>query len=477
MDRNVPAPAPNERLSQSTLGPSIEATIQAPPQRDSGLAEVSADDDPASHSEILDQIAQLQPSAQVSLLCRLLTHLDADQIQRLMESGQQVLTERQRRGGTTLPTVSPNTRLVLKKDYTYQDRGLSQPTQYYVYLRRCKPKLDRYIGTLFYIPQGCALSYFLDTEGCIVFNPPHNVFQLSDCKNPADVQVVRLICLQPPPIEYTFTKQQKDTPAIYLHVEYLDAHTHAPISTQTYLFPACMHEGGQLDRYRWEVLPLTLSTEVALNPEADNVWDTSAPVSLIPLPTVANPIEPDAADLNPEPFEPTGPIASEAPPDRLPPAWQNTANRHPKVTQRGLEFPAPKFPTFYLTSSSDADLILKRMLLWVSWSEKALPQTWGIIQEGKAYRLVNAQAKRRILKFSAESGAVTLESSLAVVVKCFHELGLAVSQTQNQKRYSAAQLKIAVSLFVDMSLPQKDPVVVLKQLFGVEFTAQVPERS
>jgi hypothetical protein len=51
----------------------------------------------------------------------------------------------------------------------------------------------------------------------------------------------------------------------------------------------------------------------------------------------------------------------------------------------------------------------------------------------------------------------------------FHDLALAVSQSQSQRCYSAAQLKLAHTLFVEMSLPQDDLLAVLRTLFGVDF--------
>ncbi len=100
-----------------------------------------------------------------------------------------------------------------------------------------------------------------------------------------------------------------------------------------------------------------------------------------------------------------------------------------------------------------------------------MPQSrWELVQNGTVYTLMNARFQRRILRFSAEQSAIMLENSLPVLVKWFHDLSLSVSQAQNQRQYSTAQLKLAHSLFVDMNLPQKDPIAVLRKLFGIEFT-------
>lgn len=200
--------------------------------------------------EVLSLINQLDSRSKMALVRKLITHLDTEQIKSVLEFSLREIGNRHSQGSSS---IKANTRLLLKKDYSYQAQNLQHPTQYYVYLRRRNPKLDRYIGTLFYIAQGCTLSYFLDASGSIVFNPPHNIFQLQDSSNPALVQVVRLLRLEPPPPDYTFTKQKSDTPDIRLHLEYLDVVTHEPIAKQIYPFPSCMHEGGRLDRYRWEV--------------------------------------------------------------------------------------------------------------------------------------------------------------------------------------------------------------------------------
>ncbi|MBD2020181.1 hypothetical protein H6F43_08275 [Leptolyngbya sp. FACHB-36] len=421
----------------------------APSEADAAL------EDSECRADLLDQAIQLQPKAKVALIRKLISQLETESIQTVLEFGLREIGDRHRRS-TPSATVSHNTRLLLKKDYSYHARGLSEPTQYYVYLRRRKPKLDRYIGTLFYIPQGCVLSYFLDAEGRIIFNPPHNVFQLRDSTNSAVVQIVRLICLEPPPPDYTFTKQQNDTPAIHLHLEYLDPKTYQPIAKQTYPFPVCMYEGGRLDRYRWEVSTVALPPEQSLS--RPHLVQTS----------VAEPLLDTAA---------LPPVSSTdcSPPDR---GLPTPPNQVAQPTRRILELPATTGLTFYLSDRTSSDAILKRMRLWVAWSEKAMPRSrWEIVQDGAIYTLLNARFKRRILKFSSDRASVTLEHPLPVLMKWFHDLSLAVSQAPNQKPYSAAQLKLAHNLFVDTSLTQEDPLVALKQLFGVDFSKTSNDRA
>lgn len=141
-----------------------------------------------------------------------------------------------------------------------------------------------------------------------------------------------------------------------------------------------------------------------------------------------------------------------------------------KSLRRVFELSNSKSLTFYLTNQTDLETVLKRMKLWVAWSEKAMPQSrWEVVQKGSAWTLMNARFKRKILTLCDDRAAITLENSLPALMKWFHDLSLAVSQAQSQKQYSTAQLKLAHSLFVEMSLPQTDPLVVLKKLFGVEF--------
>jgi hypothetical protein len=273
----------------------------------------------------------------------------------------------------------------------------------------------------------------MDEAGRILFNPPHNLFQLKDSTNPTASQWVRLVGLEPPPPDYTFDKQAHDTPDIRLLVEYLDPQTHQAIARQSYPFPGCMYEGGKLDRYRWEVSTIPLPPP-----------DKGLPP--VPAPALASAIEVKPVEPLPEPV-------SIAP------------------TRRVLELPVTKALTFPLANPADSEAVLKRMRLWAAWSEKAMPQSrWEMIQDGAGYTLMNAHFKRRILKFSSTQATITLENSLPVIAKWFHDLGLAVSQAQNQRQYSAVQLKLAHSLFIDMSLPQTDPVVMLRKLFGVEFS-------
>lgn len=478
MSRDVPVVAVDEGYVPSNPPQDVQAVSVPFGQSELANASEPLAGELAEDDGIFDEVSQLKAKAKVALIRRLLTQLEADQIQTVLEFGLREIGDRHRRG---IAAEHHNTRLLLKKDYSYQDRGLEEPTQYYVYLRRRKPKLDRYIGTLFYVPQGCTLDYFLDLDGRMVFKPPHNVFQLQDCTNPAVHQVVRLLCLEPPPPGYTFDKQQNDTPAIQLQLEYLDPKTYQPIAKQTYPFPGCMHEGGRLDRYRWDVTPLLLP-EVAVPHEpheqpsmleplpTDRLMNDSLPRVDLSLPAVPS----NAAFL--DEFQP-GAIAAQVSWSDVQPSFNQPDAITAQTPRRILELPATRWLTFYVSKRQDSDAILKRMRLWAAWSEKAMPQArWELVQDGTTYTLMNAHFKRRILKFSGDRGSVAFENSLPVLVRWFHDLGLAVSQAQNQRQYSAAQLQLAHSLFVDMSLPQTDPIVVLKKLFGVEFSKTLPDK-
>lgn len=453
MDRKVPAPVVDERLAQSILEQKTETAISLLRQmeRSSSVERPEAvieSDRITYHAAILEQASQLDVDARVALIRRLITHLELEQIQSILEFGQREIAERQRKSKTT--SVDRQTRLLLKKDYSYQSRGLNEPNQYYVYLRRRKPKLDRYIGTLFYVPQGCTLSYSLDADGRIIFEPPHNVFLLKDFKNAAVTKVVRLIGLEPPPASYTFTKQQNDNPEIYLRVQYLDPNTYQTLSEESYAFPFCMYEGGQLDRYRWDVSTLTVPSEL----EISTLQEEEEPTFSSQLTQTA--VEPLA-------IEPSAKTKSHT--------ATHDSVRNAAKSRRVIELPAAKSATFYLVNRCDSALILERMRLWVAWSEKAMPQSrWELVQDDTVHMLRNTSFKRHILKFSLDRASVTLENSLPVLMRWFHDLGLAISQSQSQKQFSPAQLKLAHSLFVDMSLPQNDPLVVLKKLFGTEFS-------
>jgi hypothetical protein len=482
MDREISASAASNRLGQAVPERNVEtadeAAIDSPQALEFSPERLSAAESRVSYGDTFEQVNQLEGRAKVALIRKLLSHLKTEQIQAIIEFGHQELAERQHH--PTLPTVAEprTTCLLLKKDYTYQERGLSEPTQYYVYLRRRKPKLDRYIGTLFYIPNGCALSYFPDAEGRIFFKPPHNVFQLKDSKNPLISQYVRLICLEPPPPDYTFAKQQDDVPDIHLRLEYLDPNTFQPLAEESYQFPFCMYEGGKLDRYRWEVSAAALPTHITVSE------------SVTPPPKIQVDIERDRSSSKPTspPHESAvqEPLAStqldstlSSPASGRLSATPNVSSQHDllakkkdvrtKSPRRIIELPE-NISTFYIEDHAHAAIILERMRLWVSWSEKAMPQArWEIVQDKDIYTIRNVNFKRKLLSFSPEQGALTLATSVPVIVKCFQDLSLAVSQTQNQRQYSAAQLKLARSLFVDMSLPQSNPLTILKQLFGVKF--------
>jgi hypothetical protein len=439
---------------------------QAELNRTELLTEAAISSSLAPYPEVLDQVGQLEVTAQVALIHRLISQLETNQIQTILEFGQQEVMER-RRDATAL-AESRQTRLLLKKDYSYQNQGLSEPTQYYVYLRRRSPKLDRYIGTLFYIPQGCALSYSPNSEGQISFNAPDNVFQLQDTQHPEATQLVRLLSLEPPPPDYTFTKQQNDTPDISLRLEYLDAITYQPIAEEVYLFPSCMYEGGKLDRYRWQVSRFTLPVE-AHQPD----FKVNLPANLHVASEFA-----EVARSATKPRSQTNRLgktsakaASPASSKMSDKAASRSAQevQSPPPVRRVLELPPTASSTFYLSNRCDAATILERMRLWVAWSEKAMPQSrWELVQNGMTYTLSNVSFKRNLLNFSLDRASITLNHSLPVLAKWFHDLGLAVSQ--GQRKYNPAQLKLAQQLFVEMSLPQDNPLIALEKLFGIKFS-------
>ena len=437
MSREVSEIDGSESLIEDTIEPETETTNVE-------LLQTALESENANQTSLPRNITQLSPKAKVALIRKLIAQLEPDSIQSIVEFGLKEIGSRHHT--TVAAVVDRNTRLLLKKDYSYQTRGLSKPTQYFVYLRRRKPKLDRYIGALFHVPQGCALSYFLDAEERLIFNPPHNVFELRDSNHPDAIQVVRLICLEPPPPDYTFDKQQNDIPDIQLHLEYLHPQTYQPLLKQAYAFPKCMYGGGELDRYRWEVKAIELSPELAVSLRS-------------PLPTsVAEPlpvVDVDQASNSDTPLlDRTVSIVPSSDP----------------APRRVLEVQSNPIP-LYLCDRTDEAAILKRMRLWVTWSVKSMPQSrWDILEDGSSFTLMNARFKRRILQFSLDSGTIVLENSLPVLMKWFHDLSLAVSQSQGGRPYSAAQLKLAHTLFIEMSLPQTDPTIVLKKLFDVEFS-------
>jgi hypothetical protein len=462
MSREVPPVDINERLIQATIKkPDVDVPTEELLQFSLDSKKSILEDDPECPIDLIHYVSRLSVKSKVGLIRRLMSQLEPTMVQTVVEFGLKEIADSHRHS-TQSTSVEHNTRLVLKKDYSYRTRGLSEPTQYFVYLRRRKPKLDRYIGALFHVPQGCALSYFLDAEERLIFNPPNNVFELQDSKNSEIVQIVRLICLEPPPAAYTFDKQQNDVPEIQLHLEYLNPETYQPISKHTYAFPRCMYEGGKLDRYRWDVKALTISPELAASPR------NSLPTSLVePLPTVDS-ASPPKRDLDTPILDP-----AESASTQFPKELATTA----ESPRRVLEL-QPKSLTFHLSNSADTEAILKRMRLWVAWSEKAMPQSrWEIIQNSDEYILMNARFKRRILRFSSNEGSVILENSLPVLMKWFHDLSLAVSQSQSRRQYSATQLKLAHTLFIEMSLPQTEPEIVLKKLFGVELAEAPTNRS
>jgi len=503
MDRKVPAPVVDERLVQAILEQKVETAISLLSQMErSNSAErseksalsVTIDNDRStspdripldrgSMHDFLEQANLFDADTKLALIRRLIPDLGLDQIQSLLEFGQREIAERQRQ--RPVAAVDRQTRLLLKKDYSYQSRGLSEPNQYYVYLRRRRPKLDRYIGTLFYVPQGCTLCYEPDAEGRIMFAPPHNVFLLKDFKNAAVTKMVRLLCLEPPPADYTFTKQQNDNPEIYLRLQYLDPKTYQPLREESYAFPFCMYEGGQLDRYRWDVTMVVLPDEIS---STDEVTGKTSKVinerlneeiseetrSLTLVATKVNTSQADKA-TSADAIESSSSSKTNTVLDVSANHSVNDSDRNAARTRRVIELPVTKSSTFYLVNRCDTALILERMHLWIAWNEKAMPQSrWELVQNGTTYTLMNASFKRNILKFSLDRASVSLENSLPALMRWFHDLGLAISQSQNQKQFSPAQLKLAHSLFVDMSLPQNDPLEVLKKLFGVEFSKTSP---
>ncbi|NJR65561.1 MAG: hypothetical protein HC772_09985 [Leptolyngbyaceae cyanobacterium CRU_2_3] len=253
---------PSDRLSQTESEASI-ANLMEPnlrlhqqPAPTENLLYYSA-----SHSALFQSASQLDLKTKQALCQLLLTQLGVEQAREILDFAKLELAAREGRVSMIRKPPERCTRLVLKKDYSFQKLNLAHPTQYFVYLVRRKPKLDRYIGALFYIPQGFPLSYFPDAEGRIVFTPPNNLFKLIDSQS-LKTQVVRLVSVDPPPPDYTFDRGQEDTPEIFLCLDYLDPITYEPLASERYHYPSCMYEGGKLDRYRWKVEPLVLPLEL-----------------------------------------------------------------------------------------------------------------------------------------------------------------------------------------------------------------------
>ncbi|HEY9643341.1 MAG TPA: hypothetical protein V6C57_22825, partial [Coleofasciculaceae cyanobacterium] len=362
------------------------------------------------------------------------------------------------------------TRLVLKKDYSFQKLNLAHPTQYFVYLVRRKPKLDRYIGALFYISQGFPLSYFPDADGRIVFTQPNNVFKLVDSQS-LQTQVVRLVSVDPPPPDYTFERGQEDTPEIYLRLDYLNPVTYEPLNSECYPYPNCMYEGGELDRYRWKVEPLVLPLEVQTRLQS---IPSAQPLSSAPgveadlVPVVQRRESLSVSSQTAQAITQLTALGDNAAAASTPAV--------PAATPRPKKFiltdlPKANTATYYLADPAQGQRVLERLRLYALLSEMATPHAKWIIEQksdkATVYRLVNSKTKRLIVQFAADDASVTLQNSFPVIMTAFRDLARSASQTS--QRMTREQQTLIHKLHVEMGLPHKNPLEILEKLFGVGF--------
>lgn len=424
------------------------------------------------HTELFDRVTRLDFQTKQTLCQLLLTQLSAEQAQEVIDFGKSELAAREGKVSSTRKPPERCTRLVLKKDYSFQKLNLAHPTQYFVYLVRRKPKLDRYIGALFYVPGGVPLSYFPDADGRIVFTPPNNIFKLVDSES-SQVQVVRLVAIEPPPSGYTFERGQEDSPEIYLSLDYLDPVSYDLLRSERYHYPTCMYEGGELDRYRWKVellvLPLDLqprlfSSGAAQLPAASTGTELLSDVQHHESLSVSAQTAQTITQLTA--LADNGAIVSSTP---TPPVPAMSSTPRPKKFIL-TELPKANTATYYLTEPQQRDEVLERLRLFAAISELAMPHAKWVI-EGRSdsgiYRLANSKTKRLIVQFAAHETAVTLQNSFPVIMTAFRDLARSASQAS--QRMTREQQSVMHKLHVEMGLPHKNPLEILEKLFGVTF--------
>ncbi|MBI4783774.1 MAG: hypothetical protein HY785_21030 [Oscillatoriophycideae cyanobacterium NC_groundwater_1537_Pr4_S-0.65um_50_18] len=446
------------------------------PESDStALKQLSPEAHALRHSELFEMALRLDPQAKQSLCQLLLTQLSAEQTREVIDFSRSELAAREGKGSLTRKPAERCTRLVLKKDYSFQKLNLAHPTQYFVYLVRRKPKLDRYIGALFYVPSGVSLSYFPDAEGRIVFTPPHNVFKLVDSES-AQTQVVRLASIEPPPAEYTFERGQEDVPEIYLCLDYLDPVTYEWVRSERYHYPTCMYEGGKLDRYRWKVEPLELPVEIQTRLQslpAISEQTLSLPVEETGL--LSGVQRRESLSVSSETAHTITQLTALADSAAIAPATQAPATPAVSATPRPKKFILTELPkantaTYYLADPQQSVVVLERLRIFAALSELAMPHAKWVVEERSdtaIHRLVNSKTKRLIVQFSTDETAVMLQNSFPVIMTAFRDLARSASQTS--QRMTREQQSLTHKLHVEMGLPHKNPLEILEKLFGVTF--------
>ncbi len=425
------------------------------------------------HTDLFDRVARLDSQTKQTLCQLLLTQLSAEQTQEVIDFGKSDLAARE--GKVSIARKPPErcTRLVLKKDYSFQKLNLAHPTQYFVYLVRRKPKLDRYIGALFYIPGGVPLSYFPDADGRIVFTPPNNIFRLVDSES-SQVQVVRLVAIEPPPSSYTFERGQEDIPEISLSIDYLDPVSYDLLRSERYHYPTCMYEGGELDRYRWkvELLVLSLDLQARLSASSGAVQPPAIPVETELLSGVQHRESLSVSSQTAQTITQLTALADNAAIASSPPALPVPAMSSTPRPKKFIltELPKANTATYYLAESQQSDKVLERLRLFAAISELAMPHAKWVIEgrsDGGIYRLTNSKTKRLIVQYASHETAVTLQNSFPVIMTAFRDLARSASQTS--QRMTREQQSLMHKLHVEMGLPHKNPLEILEKLFGVTF--------
>jgi hypothetical protein len=202
-------------------------------------------------SQAKAMLSLLEPRQRVEIAKHLIFSTKPEYIEELKYAITTEYDLRQHRG-ELVKNTSPHlgkTKLEIKR-IPYHHKGVHKRYTY-VYVMRYRDNSFRCLGRLFQTDDSHEYRYTLLENGGVTFSE-QEVFKLTSLKDPNQVQFIRLLRLEAPPLDYEFQDHGSLELQIPLIYEVLHPQTHQPQSQQQINFPDCVNS-GIFKKQLWQV--------------------------------------------------------------------------------------------------------------------------------------------------------------------------------------------------------------------------------
>lgn len=199
---------------------------------------------PASPAKAKAILRQLLPQDRMDAIKEILFEMRTEHISAIREAIESEYQLREHLGEWSEAVLS-EAKLEIKK-LSYQ--GSKTESKYsYVYVIKRSSSKGQSVGPLFHTINQHEYRYTLLDNGGIAFSSGE-IFKLTSRDNPAQVRLIRLLKLDPPPLDYQFGNKL----VIPLHFENYHPQTREPVSRQSVPFPDCI-KSGTFQKKHWLV--------------------------------------------------------------------------------------------------------------------------------------------------------------------------------------------------------------------------------